>query len=358
MKYNKPRYIIVEDTIGNAVQKAEQNLEQTGADVEEVSTSGDIERALETAYRNNVKVNRRGRGQFIAVLLIGHAGVGKTQRVKAWCANHNPPLHLIQKNAQTEDIGNLAGIFAPNDDKTRAINLPTGAYDELDEENVCLFLDEFNRASKEVRFTLAQLINEHKIPNSMERGGYHYFKNIQVVVAAINPAKYGQYNTDELDVAELDRMMSVWVKPDKPGTLRYLKKLYDDNIADDLEDGDEDAYKEDLGKKNLAIQLLSNRAFEFDDDEEIEKAAEDGNHILSPRGIDLLIAATDGTKDDLLRRWNDFCNPRKKAMAEKILANYRDVDDKANSVFKKDLPFKNSGSANFKKLRDLSQYED
>lgn len=341
---------LVEDTIGDAVQKAEQNLEMVGSDdVDIVSKEGDIEDALEKAYKVNRQVNKRGRGQFVSILLIGHAGVGKTQRVKSWCKKHN--LHLIQKNAQTEDIGNLAGIFAPNEDKTKALNLPTGAYDELDKEDVALFLDEFNRASSQVRFTLAQLINEHKIPNSMESGGYHYFTNIQLVVAAINPAEYGKYNTDELDVAEMDRFYSVWVKPSKYHTLEYLKEKYDEEIAYDLEHGDEEAYKEDLGRKNLAITLLTSKYFEFDDDEEIEKSAEDKTHILSPRGLEEVIQICDGTKDSLLKEWNNLCNPRKKDMVERILANYKDVDDKANSVFKGN-PFKQNGTDNWKKIRN------
>lgn len=343
---------IVEDSLDDAIKQAEQNLKQVGSDIEEVSAKGDIEEALDLAYENNVEVNEDGMGQFISVLLIGHAGVGKTQRVKAWCEKHNPPLHLVCKDAKVEDIGNLAGIFAPNENKTKAMNLPTGAYDELDNPDTVLFLDEFNRASSAVRFTLAQLINEHKIPNSQERGGYHYFNDLQLVVAAINPAKYGEYNTEPMDVAELDRFYKTYVKPDKANTLKYLTNKYNKKLEKDLAKNDEKAYQRDLGRKNLAIELLSSKYFEFDDDEEIAQSGEDEEHILSPRGLENAIQISGGTKDGLLKHWNNVCNPRKKGMIERILANYQDVDDKANSVFKKDMPFKKSGSDDWKKIQN------
>ena len=44
---------------------------------------------------------------------------------------------------------------------------------------------------------------------------------------------------------------------------------------------------------------------------------------------------SDGTKKDFLMWWNSACNPAKKGIMETILSNYKDVDNKANSVFNK-----------------------
>ena len=45
-----------------------------------------------------------------------------------------------------------------------------------------------------------------------------------------------------------------------------------------------------------------------------------------------MVKTSDGTKEDLLALWPQFANPAKKRMAEDILADYVDVDDKANAA--------------------------
>ena len=330
-----------EETLDQAIKTAQQTLGDT-----EIVYKGDIEQALDQALRTNRRANKRGTGEFVSVLLVGHAGVGKTARVKQWCKANG--LHLVQKNAQIADLG---GLYAPNEDKTRAINLPNGAFDELDEPDTVLFLDEFNRASSQVRFTLAQLIDEHKIPDATEEGSYHYFNTLQLVVAAINPADYGVYTTEPLDVAELNRFRQVHIQPDKFALLNYLNKFYDEQMKLDIADNDNESYKENEGRKKLANTLLSARDFEFDDGQEIEKLAEAGQSILSPRSLTRALEMSDGTKDEFLQIWNSMCNPTKKADVERILSNYVDVDDKANSVFKGTSPFKKNGSDTWKKIQ-------
>lgn len=343
MKFNS--ILLTEETLDQAIKKAEQTLGNT-----DVVYKGDIEKALDQALRTNRRANKRGTGEFVSILLVGHAGTGKTARVKQWCKENG--LHLVQKNAQTMDIADLGGLYTPNADKTKAINLPNGAFDELDQEDTVLFLDEFNRANSQVRFTLAQLIDEHKIPDSTEEGSYHHFNNLQLVVAAINPADYGVYNTEPLDIAELNRFRQVHVTPDKLSTLNYLTKFYNKQMEEDMAEEDMESYKENNGRLQLATTILGNREFEFDDGEDIEAAAEAGHGILSPRSLTRCLEMSDGTKDEFLDIWSSMCNPNKKGMIERILSNYQDVDDKANSVFKGGSPFKKTGTDDWKKIQN------
>ena len=336
--------VLTEDTLEQAIKS------QTGLDNAEIVYKGDIEKALDQALRTNRRANKRGTGEYVSILLVGHAGTGKTARVKQWCKENG--LHLVQKNAQTMDIADLGGLYAPNETKTRAINLPNGAFDELNQPNTVLFLDEFNRANSQVRFTLAQLIDEHKVPDATEEGSYHYFNNLQLVIAAINPADYGVYNTEPLDIAELNRFRQVQVTPDKLAVKNYLNKFYDEQMDLDMEDSDEESYKENQGRKNLANTILSSREFEFDDNEDIQAAAEGGYSILSPRSFTRALEMSDGTKDEFLDLWNSMANPNKKGMIERILNNYQDIDDKANSVFKGN-PFKSSGTDNWKRIKSV-----
>ena len=45
-----------------------------------------------------------------------------------------------------------------------------------------------------------------------------------------------------------------------------------------------------------------------------------------------MLKTSDGTKESLLDLWPQFANPGKRRMAEDILADYVDVDDKANAA--------------------------
>ena len=339
---------LTEDTFENALSQAQQIQDEL--DNAEIVYKGDIEKALDSALKANRRANKRGTGEFLSILLVGQAGTGKTARVKQWCKENG--LHLVQKNAQTMDIADLGGLYAPNETKTRAINLPNGAFDELDQPNTVLFLDEFNRASSQVRFTLAQLIDEHKIPDATEEGSYHYFKNLQLVIAAINPADYGVYNTEPLDIAELNRFKQVQVTPDKRAVLDYLTRFYSEQMDLDQQEQDSESFTENQGRLQLAQTILKSREFEFDDGDDIQKAAEGSYSILSPRSLTRLLELSDGTKEDLLANWSSMCNPNKKGMVERILANYQDIDDKANSIFKNN-PFKSTGTENWKRIQSV-----
>ena len=60
---------------------------------------------------------------------------------------------------------------------------------------------------------------------------------------------------------------------------------------------------------------------------------EDGNRLpLNSRSLESLISDCNGTKDDFLNLWNDYVNNFKKPMAQMILKDYKDVDDKANQA--------------------------
>lgn len=347
---NNKKKFLKEDTLDNAIKDAQKVM----GDEIVVDEPDELIEALDDALASNRRVLRTGKGQFQSVLLIGHAGVGKTQRVKQWCDKRG--LHMFFKDVKVMDLTSLGGIYAPNDDNTQAKSLPTGELNPLDKEKTVLFLDEFNRAVGQVRFTLSQLINEHKIPDANQDSGYRFFPNLLLVVAAINPADFGVYNTDELDIAEMDRFQSIWVTPNKKLVKNYLVDLYNELAEWWSQQGDDEEARAEVianqGRAALANALLSSKEFEFDDGDDIKAAAEagQGSHILSPRGLESALQNSNGTKKDFLKKWSRSLNANKKGMAERILNNYQDVDDKANSVFK-DNPFKNSGTENWKKIQ-------
>lgn len=316
--------ILTEDIVDQAKNQANK----INADVAGVS-KGDIEQTLDRALKANLRQAKKGGKEFVNVLLIGEAGTGKTARVFNWAKENG--INLYNVDAKTLDITDLGGAIAPNEDKTAVNRLATTELDALNRPNSVLFLDEFNRADSNIRGTLLTLINDHQIRDAREENGYRFFPNFLFTIAAINPPN-GTYNTDELDAAELSRFYQVQVQLDNKNNLDYLTKKYTKEIenADDAEDE-----KEIRGRLKLATTLLKSSQFRFDDSNEAEEAQRNQVSPLNPRSLSKLLELCDGTKDDFLALWNGQCNPDKKGMAERILANYQDVENKANSVFKK-----------------------
>lgn len=316
--------ILNEDTLSQAVNQASK----INADVAGVQ-KGDIEQTLDRALKANLRQAKKGGKEFVNVLLIGEAGTGKTARVFNWAKENG--INLYNVDAKTLDITDLGGAIAPNDDKTAVNRLATTELDALNRPNSVLFLDEFNRADSNIRGTLLTLINDHQIRDAREENGYRFFPNFLFTIAAINPPNQ-TYNTDELDAAELSRFYQVQVQLDNNNNLQYLTKKYTQELetADDPEEA-----KEIEGRMKIAQTLLKSSQFRFDDQNEAAEAQSEQFSPLNPRSLSKLLELSDGTKDDFLALWNGQCNPAKKGMAERILANYKDVEDKANSVFKK-----------------------
>ena len=273
---------------------------------------------------------------FPNVLFIGGAGIGKTAQIESWAKDRGVKLFTLQGSSlDAADMGGLPTI-QDIDGKVRAQKVGTGILDQLDRPNSVLFLDELNRARQDVRAALLQLINEHKVQDFTADDGMRRFPNFLFTIAASNPAGKAGYQTYELDQAEKGRFRNVNVKADNAQTLKYLYNHYKDEAA---LFGDEypDLAAESLGRAELAKTIIGNASFVFDDENDIEEYEdnEDWNGLATtPRNITLLLDNSDGTKASVLKMWHQYCNSMQEPTIKRILSNYKDVDNKANSVFK------------------------
>lgn len=332
--------IIKEETLKDTVDKAEKVLDNP----EVVQNKGQIESTLDRALKVNRREVKRGGKNFSNVLFIGEAGTGKTSRIKQWAADNN--INLVLINASAMDDTDLGGVISKSDDGDTVKRLATTELDELEEENSVLFLDEFNRAPKSVRASLLTLIQDHIVRDDRVKGKARFLKNFLFTIAAINPADEN-YDTDVMDDAEVSRFKSTYVYSDPSNTKNYLVKLFTQQAK---EADDEEEKLESLGKAKIAETLLGARTFKFDSKDDIRDSKDSGNGlILTARTLTNLLQYCDGTKEDFLANWNDFCNSLKRPMVERILANYKDVEDKANDAIKQD-----SESDVFKKHSSLS----
>lgn len=319
---------LTEETLDAAANAAKRDVDN--AQVEDSAAEGDIEKLLDRclkASKRSIGPNKKNR-QFVNALLVGPAGTGKTSRVRAWADARG--LKLVYKDVKTMDLTDLGGAISPDKEGQSVDRLATKEFDQLMEPNTVLFLDEFNRADGQVRATLLTLINDHMIPDPREEGQMRYLPGFIFTVAAINPPN-PNYNTDNMDAAERSRFLQVNVTHDKQVALKYLTKKFNADLKEYADDPEETlAIK---GRLKLAQTLLSSKDFKFDEQADEDRADMYGGSILNERTFATALEACDGTKADLIDIWPGICNKDKLGMVELILANYEDVQDKANSVF-------------------------
>lgn len=311
----------------------EDTLEQAVArDAEKLAFNGDVESTLDRAYKTALKNKKLGTSNYDNILLVGGQGVGKTARATSWAQRNG--INLVYVDAKSLDETDLGGALAPDLKNGKAVKLSTDTLDLLDKPNSVLFLDELNRARPNIRGTLLSLINDHYIYDAHNESGKRKFPNMLFTIAAINPPNMSFTNVDKLDPAELGRFRQIQVIANKKQHLSYLESEFDKNIATAQKDGDTELVTELQREKALAQKILTDKRFDYDGEEEEYNADQAGYTSLSPRTFTNTLFTSDGTKKDFIDTAKTVFMPETVAKLENILADYKDIDDKANSVFK------------------------
>ena len=158
----------------------------------------------------------------LPVLLRGRHGIGKSQVVYQLAANAGLPV--IERRASQMTEGDLVGL--PSIEGNRTTFNPPDWFKVACEEPVCLFLDEVDRATLEVRQGIFELTDSRKLNG-------HYLHEDTIIFAALNGGEHGEsYQVNEMDPAELDRW-SVWdLEPTVEDWLAWGKENVDSLIWD------------------------------------------------------------------------------------------------------------------------------
>lgn len=312
-----------EETIGSEAEKL-----ATQTDSEVVDEADDVKKELDRALSTNRLLQRRGkRDGYSNILLVGEAGVGKTARCIQWAKERG--INLYIRNAMDLDVTDMGGAITPDKEGKKVNRLTTSEWDPLDRPNSVLFLDELNRADSAVRGQLLTLINNHTISDLHSESGRRFLPNLLFTIAAINPAN-SDYGVDNLDSAEYDRFKEVDIIANKRSLLNYLTKSFENDLKNLSDPEDIKIVK---GQLALATTLLSDKSFAFDSVKQRADNQELGqNKHLSPRTFEAAINNSNGTKEDLLDVWSANCGATSKPMIERILKDYKDIDDKANDA--------------------------
>jgi hypothetical protein len=155
--------------------------------------------------------------------IIGRFGVGKSSVVAQWAQSRGRG-YVDLRLGQMADAGDMIGLPEfDRDDKGLAVQTRhiTPKWFPR-EENVTIFLDEWNRADKTLLQTVFQLINDGAM------NGVKLPKGCNVVLAQ-NPAN-GEYSvTDFSDPAFQDRMIHIRLEPTEEEFLSYMRKTHGAN---------------------------------------------------------------------------------------------------------------------------------
>ena len=347
-KYDLKHMVLGEDaTIGQA--------RELDADVVRSGDRNYIEEVLDRALADAKVAQALGEtSDFPNIWLEGPAGTGKTEMVEAWAKKAG--VNLVYENLQTSGVNTFGGIAArdPDDPRYATVLGNNRIIKALEKPNSVLFLDEYNRAKKEVRGLLLTLIQSHKIWDPNAEGQVARLPNFLFTIIATNPSGGVYRGAQEMDPAERTRFERVPTQLDPIMQLKYLRQFYTDKIQK-LQDSALDADRKSTeiqkvkGRLALAEKILMDPRFKYDTEkDEEDNVGTRGYQVLNFRSFKRLLDATDGTKATLLDYWSRFCNFQKKHTIEEILSDYVDVQDEATAAIKDD-----STSTVFKREKDV-----
>jgi hypothetical protein len=257
------------------------------------------------------------------VLLIGHAGVGKTSMVKSVFESLN--IKYLYYSCPTMDpwvdfVGVPHEVQDENGVKYLDLVRPKAfAYDEVE----AIFMDEYNRSNQKIRNSVMELMQFKSINGKK-------FNNLKLVWAAINPSQDDgsgkKYDVDEIDPAQLDRFD---IHIDIPYELnkKYFKEKYPEYAQATIEWWN--------ALPTIQQQQISPRR--MDKALNVYQAGGDINWAL-PKGINtssLLIAISSGTFIERVEKcFNEQDEEKTKALMledDNVLSKYMDIIFKNNN---------------------------
>jgi len=329
--------------LGNAV--ADEIASDANGEVVDVAGDSKKEAVNEIETNLDSALRKAKNGVVKNLLITGQAGTGKTQIVKAWAKKNN--IHLVELETAPMEPSDAGGAQVPDLKSMTAIKLSPVMFDELDNiPNSVLFLDEINRGVPEVRAQLLKLIDEHRVTDYRQPGLKRKLKNFLFTVACQNPST-GGYVVYPLDFAEKRRFKEIKFSGNTKSWLEWFKGYTQEKI--DRDPSDKEWVTLCKRQYALAAALVKYPKFKFNNDMDIQQALEkDGDEakVTQPASLTALLDSLDfGTKEELIREWDTICNHNDIPMVEAALANYKEVDDKANQALDKYADVEDAESA-------------
>jgi hypothetical protein len=261
------------------------------------------------------------------LLVTGLPGAAKTAIFKAWCAERG--VNYMYINAKDDDLSALINGFSVHDQSDHSV-IQAGSKKllPLRDTPTVIFLDEFNRAPHQLRAQLLTLINEHEIAGDGPNGIVK-LHGILFTVACINPDVATDPGAMPLNQAERSRFfMKHQLNSNVPDAMTYFKGYFAKKFAelDPKDPGFKYAYAKKKRAFNIAMKLLTDPRFDFDQAEDQAKLDLDGSTMLNQRLLTDGLGNCDGKEDFL--EWVDDSemSEERQDMIHSILDSWTEPD--------------------------------
>lgn len=292
-----------------------QEIKEVSAEVEPVAVAiapafkalgvkNRITEKLDFALSIAKKNKRRGEHVECNVLIVGLPGSGKTASINDWARSNG--VNLFSVNAKDNDLEAYLNGYTVRDteDPNYVKKALSKNLDPLDKPNSVLFLDEYNRQSKDqIRGALLQLIQEHTVVGNDENGK-RYFPNLLFTIVCINPSVPTDKGATPLNQAEMSRLPIVIKDADSDPimTSAYLKANYTRRI-NELDPKDE-FYLEDLEDflrcLDLGLFVMKHREFKYDGMDKLQDIYDEQSNMLNQRTFTVLLKNANGRRDAMI----------------------------------------------------------
>lgn len=200
----------------------------------------------------------------VPAMLVGHHGVGKTEGVRQYCKDNGFMLKIL--NLGTQDVGDIIGLAdflkdSKGQNVATKFMMPDWAREILEfcqanpDKKAVLFLDEINRARRDVLQVIFPLLLEKRIHATT------FPKNFYPM-GAMNPNTGDYIVTDISDKALMDRFCHIKLSPSRQEFFKYAKdKKFDERVLQFLTD-QPDLLQADLEAFGLDEVKPSRRSWE------------------------------------------------------------------------------------------------
>lgn len=169
----------------------------------------------------------------VATMIIGHHGVGKSQGVAQYAAENG--MEFVDLRLGTQDVGDLLGLadFVKDEKTGQTIATkfmrPDWFPTDPNSKGI-IFLDEINRARRDVLQAVFQLVLDKRIHRYVLPKGWQ-------VIAAMNPNTGDYIVTDIGDKAFMDRFCHIKLNPSTQEFFKYAsERKFDDRLLSFLKD--------------------------------------------------------------------------------------------------------------------------
>ena len=172
----------------------------------------------------------------LSAMVVGPHGIGKSQVISQICEDHN--AQFVDLRLGTMDVGDLSGLpdFALDEkgQKTSTTFMPPTWFPRDPNSKGILFLDELNRARRELLQACFQLVYDYRmgtyeLPKLQFKGDK--WVSGWYVASAINPNTEDYIVSDLSDKALMDRF--AWIKL-SPSTAEWVKYAEEKQFNDDV----------------------------------------------------------------------------------------------------------------------------